>query len=116
MRAARQRHVIDLPEQAMAGPFTVLVETSPVTKFSVGAEVYARLYSQYQLLTITAMGSRESKQWRKDATRCNSANNAGPQLTFLMEPRYAPWVTMMWPILLCAALASREFIHYIKLY
>ena len=43
----------------------VAVETSPVNKFSFSAEVYARLYSRYQLLTMPAVGSRDSKQWGK---------------------------------------------------
>ena len=66
------------------------METSPVTKFSVGAEVYARLYSRYQLLTMAAMGSRDTKQWGEGTTRRNSASDVGPRLKFLREPRYAP--------------------------
>ena len=59
------------------------METSPVTKFSIGAEVYTRLYSRYQLLTMAAMGSRDSKQWAEDATRRNSMSVAALRLKFL---------------------------------
>ena len=40
----------------------VTMKTSPVTKFSVSADIYARLYNRYQLLTMAAMGSCDSKQ------------------------------------------------------
>ena len=56
--------------------------------FLVGAKVYARLYNQYQLLTMAAMGSRDNKHWREDTTLCNSASDAEPWLYLLWASLY----------------------------
>ena len=48
------------------------------------------LYSRYQLLTMAAMQSRDSKQWGEDATRRNSASDAGLRLYLLWVSIYNP--------------------------